>query len=103
MNCTAFVVDFERNICYSVQIKSEELIPESNATFFHQICITGKGTVLSWQHVPLFAVDLNHFNFALTHLVACSSKNSLIFAFPQFRQIASHADCGRWKGPWAPH
>ncbi|KAH0945783.1 hypothetical protein HN011_010617 [Eciton burchellii] len=52
MNCTAFVVDFERNICYSVQIKSEELIPESNATFFHQICITVSANCKShrlWQ------------------------------------------------------
>ncbi|XP_024874980.1 uncharacterized protein LOC112456571 [Temnothorax curvispinosus] len=40
LNCTAFVVDFARNICYSVQVKSEELIPETNATLFHQICIT---------------------------------------------------------------
>ncbi|XP_050445248.1 uncharacterized protein LOC126848390 isoform X3 [Cataglyphis hispanica] len=39
LNCTAFVIDFARNICYSVQIKSEELIPETNATFFHKICI----------------------------------------------------------------
>lgn len=39
LNCTAFVVDFARNICYSVQVKSEELIPETNATLFHQICI----------------------------------------------------------------
>ncbi|XP_032683048.1 uncharacterized protein LOC116849728 isoform X2 [Odontomachus brunneus] len=38
-NCTAFVIDFSRNICYSVQVKSEELVPESNATFFHKICI----------------------------------------------------------------
>lgn len=38
-NCSAFVIDFARNICYSVQVKSEELIPESNATFFHKICI----------------------------------------------------------------
>lgn len=45
-NCTAFVVDFARNICYSVQINGEELIPESNATFFHKICIKGKGIVL---------------------------------------------------------
>jgi len=57
MNCTAFVVDFERNICYSVQVKSEELIPESNATFFQQICIRGKAIVLSRQHVFLFAVE----------------------------------------------
>lgn len=40
LNCTAFVVDFSRNICYSVQAKSEELIPETNATLFHQICMT---------------------------------------------------------------
>lgn len=39
MNCTAFVVDFDRNVCYSVKAKSEELIPEANATFFHKICI----------------------------------------------------------------
>ncbi|XP_011169679.2 uncharacterized protein LOC105202723 isoform X2 [Solenopsis invicta] len=39
LNCTAFVVDFAKNICYSVQVKSEELIPETNATFFHQMCI----------------------------------------------------------------
>ncbi|KAL6266982.1 hypothetical protein P5V15_000066 [Pogonomyrmex californicus] len=39
LNCTAFVVDFARSICYSVQVKSEELIPETNATLFHKICI----------------------------------------------------------------
>ncbi|XP_029179232.1 uncharacterized protein LOC114946745 isoform X3 [Nylanderia fulva] len=39
LNCTAFVIDFARNICYSVQIRGEELIPETNATFFHKICI----------------------------------------------------------------
>ncbi|XP_011872865.1 PREDICTED: uncharacterized protein LOC105564798 [Vollenhovia emeryi] len=39
LNCTAFVVDFARNICYSVQVKSEELIPETNATLFQEICI----------------------------------------------------------------
>ncbi|XP_070170904.1 uncharacterized protein [Polyergus mexicanus] len=39
LNCTAFVIDFARNICYSVQVKGEELIPETNATFFHKICI----------------------------------------------------------------
>lgn len=36
------MIDFSRNICYSVQVKSEELVPESNATFFHKICIKGK-------------------------------------------------------------
>ncbi|XP_020296222.1 uncharacterized protein LOC109861116 isoform X2 [Pseudomyrmex gracilis] len=41
LNCTAFVIDFAKNICYTVQIISEELIPESNATFFHKICIKG--------------------------------------------------------------
>ncbi|KYQ57928.1 hypothetical protein ALC60_02977 [Trachymyrmex zeteki] len=40
LNCTAFVVDFARNICYSVQVKSEELIPETNATLFNKICVT---------------------------------------------------------------
>ncbi|GAB1866522.1 ZP domain-containing protein [Camponotus japonicus] len=39
LNCTAFVIDFVSNICYSVQVKGEELIPETNATFFHKICI----------------------------------------------------------------
>ncbi|XP_072765207.1 uncharacterized protein [Anoplolepis gracilipes] len=39
LNCTAFVIDFASNICYSVQVKGEELIPETNATFFHKICI----------------------------------------------------------------
>lgn len=39
LNCTAFVIDFARSICYNVQVKGEELIPETNTTFFHKICI----------------------------------------------------------------
>ncbi|XP_014479294.1 PREDICTED: uncharacterized protein LOC106746789 isoform X2 [Dinoponera quadriceps] len=38
-NCTAFVIDFSRNICYSVKVNGNEFVPESNATFFHKICI----------------------------------------------------------------
>ncbi|EFN77857.1 uncharacterized protein LOC105189233 [Harpegnathos saltator] len=38
-NCSAFVIDFARNICYSVQTNGEELVPEANATFFHKICV----------------------------------------------------------------
>nr|ARK20012.1 venom protein [Ampulex compressa] len=38
-NCTAFVIDFERSVCYSVEIASEELASEPNSTFYHQICV----------------------------------------------------------------
>ncbi|XP_076241052.1 uncharacterized protein LOC143183416 [Calliopsis andreniformis] len=39
MNCTAFIVDVSRSICYSVQMEDNELVPEANSTFYQQICI----------------------------------------------------------------
>ncbi|XP_076678030.1 uncharacterized protein LOC143374068 isoform X2 [Andrena cerasifolii] len=38
-NCTAFVVDFGRSVCYSVQIEEDELVPEANSTFYHRVCV----------------------------------------------------------------
>ncbi|CAL7938353.1 unnamed protein product [Xylocopa violacea] len=38
-NCTAFVVDFGRSVCYSVQTEDDELVPEANSTFYHQVCV----------------------------------------------------------------
>ncbi|CAK9824833.1 hypothetical protein ANTRET_LOCUS2937 [Anthophora retusa] len=60
-NCTAFVVDFGRSVCYSVRMDhgngngndndnnnnndddddddDDELVPEANSTFYHQICV----------------------------------------------------------------
>ncbi|XP_076630697.1 uncharacterized protein LOC143346465 isoform X1 [Colletes latitarsis] len=38
-NCTAFVVDFGRSICYSVEMEDDELVPEANSTFYHRICV----------------------------------------------------------------
>ncbi|XP_017796564.1 PREDICTED: uncharacterized protein LOC108577858 [Habropoda laboriosa] len=32
-NCTAFVVDFGRSVCYSVRV------PEANSTFYHRVCV----------------------------------------------------------------
>nr|XP_012146929.1 PREDICTED: uncharacterized protein LOC100880315 isoform X3 [Megachile rotundata] len=38
-NCTAFVVDFGRSVCYSVRTEDDELIPEPNSTFYHRVCV----------------------------------------------------------------
>ncbi|XP_076164704.1 uncharacterized protein LOC143145320 isoform X2 [Ptiloglossa arizonensis] len=39
INCTAFVVDFGRSVCYSIETEDDELVPEANSTFYHQICV----------------------------------------------------------------
>ncbi|XP_053976905.1 uncharacterized protein LOC128890108 isoform X2 [Hylaeus anthracinus] len=39
VNCTAFVVDFARSACYSVETEDDELIPEANSTFYHRVCV----------------------------------------------------------------
>ncbi|XP_020706349.2 uncharacterized protein LOC105683030 isoform X2 [Athalia rosae] len=38
-NCTAFVVDLQRGGCFSVEVTSEQFLPEPNVTFYHKICI----------------------------------------------------------------
>lgn len=42
VNCTAFVIDFGRSVCYSVLIKDDELVPEPNSIFYHRVCVKGK-------------------------------------------------------------
>ncbi|XP_076229202.1 uncharacterized protein LOC116433417 isoform X2 [Nomia melanderi] len=39
LNCTAFVVDFGRSVCYAVETEDDELVPEPNSTYYHQICV----------------------------------------------------------------
>nr|XP_034179295.1 uncharacterized protein LOC117603867 isoform X1 [Osmia lignaria] len=39
VNCTAFVVDFGRSVCYSVRTEDDELIPEANSTFYQRVCV----------------------------------------------------------------
>ncbi|XP_043600335.1 uncharacterized protein LOC122575451 isoform X5 [Bombus pyrosoma] len=39
VNCTAFVVDFGRSVCYSVRIEDDELVPEPNSIFYHRVCV----------------------------------------------------------------
>ncbi|XP_076295009.1 uncharacterized protein LOC143216107 [Lasioglossum baleicum] len=38
-NCTAFVVDFSRSVCYAVETESDDLVPEAGSTYYHQICV----------------------------------------------------------------
>lgn len=42
VNCTAFVIDFGRSVCYSVRIEDDELVPEPNSIFYHRVCVKGK-------------------------------------------------------------
>ncbi|XP_033308116.1 uncharacterized protein LOC117209818 [Bombus bifarius] len=39
VNCTAFVIDFGRSVCYSVRIEDDELVPEPNSIFYHRVCV----------------------------------------------------------------
>ncbi|XP_060825016.1 uncharacterized protein LOC132911977 isoform X1 [Bombus pascuorum] len=39
VNCTAFVIDFGRSVCYSVRIGDDELVPEPNSIFYHRVCV----------------------------------------------------------------
>ncbi|XP_043504832.1 uncharacterized protein LOC122525883 [Polistes fuscatus] len=39
INCTAFVIDIDRSLCYSVEVQGDEFVPESNAIFYQEICI----------------------------------------------------------------
>ncbi|XP_068978205.1 uncharacterized protein [Bombus flavifrons] len=39
VNCTAFVIDFGRSVCYSVLIEDDELVPEPNSIFYHRVCV----------------------------------------------------------------
>ncbi|KZC11093.1 PREDICTED: uncharacterized protein LOC107189204 [Dufourea novaeangliae] len=39
VNCTAFVVDFARSVCYSVETEDDELVPEANSTYYHRVCV----------------------------------------------------------------
>ncbi|XP_017765268.1 PREDICTED: uncharacterized protein LOC108554479 [Eufriesea mexicana] len=38
VNCTAFVIDFGRSVCYSVETEDDELVPEANSIFYHRVC-----------------------------------------------------------------
>ncbi|XP_076302864.1 uncharacterized protein LOC143221268 [Lasioglossum baleicum] len=38
VNCTAFVIDFGRSVCYTVQTDDDELVPEANSVFYHRVC-----------------------------------------------------------------
>ncbi|XP_076651481.1 uncharacterized protein LOC143358317 [Halictus rubicundus] len=38
-NCTAFVVDFGRSVCYAVETENDDLVPEASSTFYHRICV----------------------------------------------------------------
>lgn len=45
INCTAFIVDFGKYICYAIEkrtTKDDELIPDPNSTFYHRVCVRGK-------------------------------------------------------------
>lgn len=42
INCTAFIVDFGKHICYAIETKDDELIPDPNSTFYHRVCVRGK-------------------------------------------------------------
>lgn len=42
INCTAFIVDFGKHICYAIEAKDDELIPDPNSTFYHRVCVRGK-------------------------------------------------------------
>lgn len=42
VNCTAFVVDFGKRICYAIEAKEDELIPDPNSTFYHRVCVRGR-------------------------------------------------------------
>nr|XP_033342757.1 uncharacterized protein LOC117229920 isoform X1 [Megalopta genalis] len=37
-NCTAFVVDFGRSVCYTMETENDDLVPEANSTYYHLIC-----------------------------------------------------------------
>ncbi|XP_026674051.1 uncharacterized protein LOC108630827 isoform X2 [Ceratina calcarata] len=39
VNCTAFVVDFRRSVCYSVSTLDDELVPDASSTFYHRVCV----------------------------------------------------------------
>ncbi|XP_006563620.1 uncharacterized protein LOC726353 isoform X2 [Apis mellifera] len=39
INCTAFIVDFGKHICYAIEAKDDELIPDPNSTFYHRVCV----------------------------------------------------------------
>ncbi|KAK9308878.1 hypothetical protein QLX08_001291 [Tetragonisca angustula] len=39
VNCTAFVIDFGRSICYSVRTKDDELVPDPSSIFYHRVCL----------------------------------------------------------------
>lgn len=39
INCTAFVIDFGRSICYSVRTRDDELVPDPSSIFHHRVCL----------------------------------------------------------------
>ncbi|XP_046827463.1 uncharacterized protein LOC124427999 [Vespa crabro] len=39
INCTAFVIDIDRSLCYTVEVEGDEFVPESNSIFYQEICI----------------------------------------------------------------
>lgn len=45
INCTAFVIDIERSLCYSVEVEGDEFVPESNSIFYQEVCIKGINNV----------------------------------------------------------
>lgn len=61
-NCTAFVIDIGRSICYSIETKDDELVPEANSTFYQQICIKG---------IDIINLRLQNVKQALTKGIRC--------------------------------